>query len=285
MAGRFSALSLPVSLAMILASAGTTVAAEELRSSLAPSVPTALVADGVSPITEPYSPLRGVLARSPAARWEDGHVTGNGTLGAIVMGDPAHEIVIGNHSRLFQPLKPTRDPAELRQQQSEFKWDWPWITLSARRFVPDIAALLPKVRELIKKEGVPAGYFSAQKLVCDEAAKQGYMGYQSPGNYHPGFKLHLDMPVHGTMSRLSADNRLSDGRGSCPLDRRSGQFRSAAVRLASRRGDRLVDPWRCGRQGERRLPTRRFSRHSSCQDAIGGRRRRCRRLADRSHHV
>ena len=56
-------------------------------------------------------PARGLLSKSPAARWEDGHVTGNGTLGAIVMGNPTNETVIGNHSRLWLPLMPTRDQA------------------------------------------------------------------------------------------------------------------------------------------------------------------------------
>ena len=63
---QYSRLSLSLSVAMLLAFAGTTVGAEELRASLAPLAPIALVAAGVSPIAEPYPPLCGGDFSGPA---------------------------------------------------------------------------------------------------------------------------------------------------------------------------------------------------------------------------
>ncbi|MEO6876717.1 MAG: glycoside hydrolase N-terminal domain-containing protein, partial [Opitutaceae bacterium] len=132
------------------------------------------------------SPLHGLLSRRPSTTWENGFVTGNGTLGAIIFGQPEHEVVIGNDSRLFLPLKP-----ESEKLPGEFD------PLAARRFVPDIAHLLPEVRAIIRREGSPQGYVTAQARVWEEAKRQGYRGYQYAGNYHAGFKLHLEMPTDG----------------------------------------------------------------------------------------
>ncbi len=135
------------------------------------------------------------MSRLPAHNWENAFVTGNGTLGAMVFGDPIHETIIGNDSRLFLPLQPAKGGK----------------AGSARRFLPNISALLPKVREIIKKEGSPAGYVTAQNLVCEEARKQSYMGYQFPGNYHAGCKLLLDMPEAGTVKDYRRVTNFENG--------------------------------------------------------------------------
>ena len=66
MNGQSSALLLPLLLAMLLTFAGTNAAAEEAQTSPPPTIRTALIADGVSPIAEPYPPLGGGDFAGPA---------------------------------------------------------------------------------------------------------------------------------------------------------------------------------------------------------------------------
>ncbi|MFD4550931.1 glycoside hydrolase N-terminal domain-containing protein [Streptomyces sp. NPDC058466] len=49
------------------------------------------------------APARGTWEPLPAARWEDAFLSGNGTHGAMVFGDPNSDRVIVNHHRLVRP--------------------------------------------------------------------------------------------------------------------------------------------------------------------------------------
>ena len=49
------------------------------------------------------APRKGFVSWQPAAKWEDALLTGNGTLGAMVMGRPFDETIILNHALLFWP--------------------------------------------------------------------------------------------------------------------------------------------------------------------------------------
>ena len=53
---------------------------------------------------------KGYESRLRATRWEEGMLCGNGTIGALVMGEPLHERVIFTHERLFAPLHKPRLP-------------------------------------------------------------------------------------------------------------------------------------------------------------------------------
>ncbi|MFD2330352.1 glycoside hydrolase N-terminal domain-containing protein [Cohnella sp. GCM10020058] len=46
----------------------------------------------------------GYTLTRPAARWEEGLLCGNGTIGAIVMGEAASERIVLSHERLFIPF-------------------------------------------------------------------------------------------------------------------------------------------------------------------------------------
>lgn len=48
-------------------------------------------------------PERGFYSDKPAARWEDALLSGNGTMGIMVMGEPYDETVIVNHAMLYRP--------------------------------------------------------------------------------------------------------------------------------------------------------------------------------------
>ena len=51
-------------------------------------------------------PEHGYVSNIPACKWEEGMLTGNGTLGALVMGYPLSERIIFSHEKLFIPENP-----------------------------------------------------------------------------------------------------------------------------------------------------------------------------------
>lgn len=48
-------------------------------------------------------PERGFYSEKPAERWEDALLSGNGTMGIMVMGEPYDETIIVNHAQLYRP--------------------------------------------------------------------------------------------------------------------------------------------------------------------------------------
>lgn len=57
-------------------------------------------------------PEHGFVSRLPASKWEESMITGNGTTGALVIGDPLDERIILSHEKLFMPeYPPTEAPA------------------------------------------------------------------------------------------------------------------------------------------------------------------------------
>ena len=48
-------------------------------------------------------PVRGFTSAEPAANWQHGLLTGNGTMGAVVMGEPFDETIHLTHAALYLP--------------------------------------------------------------------------------------------------------------------------------------------------------------------------------------
>ena len=48
-------------------------------------------------------PERGFISSEPGKTWEQGLLSGNGTIGASVLGEPLDEIVIFSHKHMFAP--------------------------------------------------------------------------------------------------------------------------------------------------------------------------------------
>lgn len=108
-------------------------------------------------------PERGVWTSKVATIWEDGFVSGNGTQGAIIYGDPSKEIVIGNHCRLYLP------------QGNRFD-------------VPNLAPYLEETRKIIRTNG----YEDALSFQYKKAEVLGYQGLTMSDPFHPGFHLIID---------------------------------------------------------------------------------------------
>ncbi len=67
------------------------------------------------------APKKGFVSWLPAAKWEDALLTGNGTMGAMVMGNPFEESIILNHALLFLPNETPVLPPDMTSHLEEIK--------------------------------------------------------------------------------------------------------------------------------------------------------------------
>ena len=61
---------------------------------------------------EPNIPERGFISSKPARTWEEGLISGNGTMGVNVLSRPIDETIIFSHERLFLPKGPPHMPPD-----------------------------------------------------------------------------------------------------------------------------------------------------------------------------
>ena len=112
--------------------------------------------------------------------WAEGFMTGNGTMGAIVFGDPLHETLVVNHRRFF--IASTGD----------------------RRFNKVSEELLTRIRK-----ACAAGDFKTANDLANAAH-----GWQDggEGNKHPGYAIKLDVTSSGTVRQYqrSCDYRTGE---------------------------------------------------------------------------
>ena len=104
-------------------------------------------------------PNRGFISSAPATTWEEGLITGNGTIGANVLSRPLDETVIFTHERLFLPR-------------------------GAPVMPPESGPRLFEIRRLIDR-GL---YRQADELVCHFSTQEGFL---YPDAFVPAFDLRL----------------------------------------------------------------------------------------------
>lgn len=111
---------------------------------------------------------------TPASNWEEALISGNGTLGALVFGDPARETITLSHEGLRMPLcRPL--PA------------------------PGTAPHLSELRELL----LDGQYQAASERVIAIAQPEGYQGLHWVDPLVPGFDVKLTTPINGTLTDYS----------------------------------------------------------------------------------
>lgn len=115
-------------------------------------------------------PEHGSISRTPAKRWEDGLVTGNGRMGALIFGEPTQETWVATHCRLFLPL-------------------------GNREIVPDLATHVPELRRIIRDQG----YDKAMDFFLGKAKEQGYPGLIPTDPFHPGLFIRIHQPAEGSV--------------------------------------------------------------------------------------
>jgi len=66
-------------------------------------------------------PENGFLSKQEASKWEESMLTGNGTIGALVVGDPLNERIILSHEKLFMPEYPPTKAPNLGEHLDEIR--------------------------------------------------------------------------------------------------------------------------------------------------------------------
>jgi len=110
-------------------------------------------------------PQRGFISTTPARTWEEGLLSGNGTLGANMFSRPLDETIVFTHERMFLPTGAPVVP-------------------------PDTASRLFEVRRLIDR-GL---YKQATRLAFDLSGQGGFM-YPDP--FVPAFDMRITMSARG----------------------------------------------------------------------------------------
>ena len=141
--------------------------------------------------------FRGSLSRVAAKRWEDGFVTGNGRMGALLFGDPTNETLVATHCRLFLPL-------------------------GNREIVPEMAAHLAEMRRITRAKG----YYPATRMIDFLRQKSVEQGYTIPSiptdPFHPGLFVNIRQQPVGKVTGYERSEdfqtgevcvRWRDGRG------------------------------------------------------------------------
>ena len=124
-------------------------------------------------------PERGFISARPAANWEEGLITGNGTLGLNAYSRPNEERIIFNHEELFMPMGEPTVP-------------------------PDQSKDLPKIRQLIAE----GKYKEAEVLQFENSGQEGFM---YPDFYVPAFDLTITRAARGEPRDYSRSVDFSTG--------------------------------------------------------------------------
>ncbi len=66
-------------------------------------------------------PQRGFISSEPAETWEEGLISGNGTIGANVLSKPLDETIVFTHERMFLPQGPPTMPPEQSNRLFEIR--------------------------------------------------------------------------------------------------------------------------------------------------------------------
>lgn len=114
-------------------------------------------------------PKHGYISALPATKWEESMITGNGTFGALVRGNPNNEIITLSHERLFLPEYPPTNAPDLGGNMDKIRE----LTLQGRGEEASVFAVkLGKeagIEELIWTDPlVPACQIEIQSLKPDE---------------------------------------------------------------------------------------------------------------------
>jgi hypothetical protein len=128
----------------------------------------ASAAAAASPAGQLPVPERGFVSSEPAETWEQGLISGNGTIGANVLARPLDETIVLTHERLLLPMGKPVVP-------------------------PDTASRLPEIRRLID-QGL---YQEATRLAFDLSGQESFM-YPDP--FVPAFDLNIKMQSEGKVS-------------------------------------------------------------------------------------
>jgi alpha-L-fucosidase 2 len=138
----------------------------------------------------------GVICRRPAGKWEEGMLSGNGTMGIMVMGGPVEERVIVCHEKLYEPLTPG-----LVENK-------------------DISEHLPEIRRLLL-----AGRYRDAAAFMSEKSGHTLVSSES---FHPAFAFALQRDAAGEVKEYSRATNFETGEVSVSWKDDAGSHRRRA---------------------------------------------------------
>ena len=192
-----------------------------------------------------HASMMKVTSSSPARRWEDAMIGGNGATGIMVMGDPLDETVVVNHEKLWVVMVDVkRDVADMRETIAEAR-----RLAGVHRFEEAGGLIMDRFTEANRKT------YGLEHLVRGRRLP--------PDRVHPGLHLRLLIPQEGRPEDYRRETvldtgevvvRWEDGRG--PWERRAFVSRphDAVVLRVRRPAKAKLDCllWLCESRG--RLP-------------------------------
>lgn len=138
-------------------------------------------------------PERGFISSKPAENWEEGLITGNGTLGLNAYSRPNAERIIFTHEELFMPMGEPLVPV-------------------------DQSADLPTIRQLI----ADGKYKEAEKLQFENSGQEGFM---YPDFYVPAFDLTIRREPQGAVEDYARSVNFSTAEATVQWRDEAGIFR------------------------------------------------------------
>ena len=147
----------------------------------------------IDPLDDP--PPRGFVSRTQATFWEEALISGNGTLGALVMGDPRNETIILSHERLFMPMDKAMPPVPL-------------------------AAHLGEIRELVDQER----YSDAARLASKISFENDYKEMPWTDPLVPAFDVAVQMDAGGNAREYARSVDFETGVATVRWDDDRGTF-------------------------------------------------------------
>lgn len=113
----------------------------------------------------------GMKSSEPAFRWHDALISGNGTMGILVFGDPENEKIIFNHEFCYEPIGTENiEP-------------------------PKLAKYMPEIKRLFKERK----YREAHDYSYAMAQKEGFPGILWTDPYHPALQMKINQSVTGEL--------------------------------------------------------------------------------------
>jgi hypothetical protein len=137
-------------------------------------------------------PERGFISSRPGETWEQGLITGNGTIGASVLSHPLDETIVFSHERLFLP---ERDPL----------------------MPPHTAPRLFEIRRLIQRGLYP----QASELTFDISEQDGFL---YPDRFVPAFDLKIQMDAEMRIKDYVRSTNFQTGETTVHWSDNSGAF-------------------------------------------------------------
>ena len=165
---------------------------------------------------------RGFTSGRPTKCWEEALPSGNGKMGALMMGQPANETIILSHEKLFMPIYG--------------RWQ-----------CPNVSDSLPELRRLLKERLYKEAWDFEAKVAVDRGIRID-RDFRGRDPFHKAFDLRLTMPSKGKVYDYLRWVNFESGEAGTLWNNEQGNF---CRRLFVSRSDNVVVLSICSTNGKK----------------------------------